>query len=508
MRRLYLVLGDQLDLNTVLDEMFDPAQDALWMAESEHEARRTWSHKARIVYFISAMRHFREHVRARGLPLHYRQADHSNPAASLAELLREAIQRLKPQQVVMVRPGDWHVRETLSACIEDSGVECIEREDPHFLTTPQDFAAWAQGRKSLRMEFFYREQRRAYQYLIDADGQPEGGRWNFDADNRAAFGADGPGWLPTPQTFEPDQLTREVISEIDQHYADHPGSTAAFDWPVTRKQALQALDDFVDHRLASFGQYQDAMWLGEPYLYHSRLSAALNLHLLNPREVIEAAIQSPARYQSLAAVEGFVRQILGWREFVRGLYWLRMPAWLEENALDAQHPLPAFYWTGETPMACLADALKQTLDYGYAHHIQRLMVTGLYALLLGVRPTEIHAWYHAIYVDAVEWVELPNTLGMSQFVDGGVLASKPYVASGAYISRMSNACERCRFNPKQAVGEQACPVTTLYWDFLDRHQQRFASHPRMRMQVRNLERKSEDEMAAIRQQARRIRGEA
>ena len=299
-----------------------------------------------------------------------------------------------------------------------------------------------------------------------------------------------------------------MIAEIEAHYADHPGSTAHFDWPVTRDQALQALEDFVDQRLASFGHFQDAMWLGQPYLYHSLLSAALNLHLLNPREVIEAALASPARHQSLAAVEGFVRQILGWREYVRGLYWLRMPGWLEENSLQAEQPLPSFYWNGETDMACLADALGQTLKFGYAHHIQRLMVTGLYALLLGVRPHEVHAWYHAVYVDAVEWVELPNTLGMSQFVDGGVLASKPYVASGAYISRMSNACRECRFDPRLAEGESACPVTTLYWDFLDRHQARFENHPRMRMQLRNLARKDVSELQRIRVQAQQLRDSA
>lgn len=508
MRRLYVVLGDQLDLESVLDEAFDPAQDALWMAESEDEARRTWSHKARIVYFIAAMRHFREALRQRGMPLHYRQADYATESSSLAALLAADIQRLKPQQVVLMRPGDWHVRETLRAAIEACAVACIEREDPHFMTTPQQFADWANGRKSLRMEYFYRELRRKHALLIDADGQPEGGRWNFDADNRAAFGADGPGWLPEPQAFEPDAITREVIAEIEAHYADHPGNTAHFDWPVTRDQALQALEDFVDQRLASFGHFQDAMWLGQPYLYHSRLSAALNLHLLNPREVIEAALASPARHQSLAAVEGFVRQILGWREYVRGLYWLRMPGWLEENSLQAEQPLPSFYWNGETDMACLADALGQTLKFGYAHHIQRLMVTGLYALLLGVRPHEVHAWYHAVYVDAVEWVELPNTLGMSQFVDGGVLASKPYVASGAYISRMSNACRECRFDPRLAEGESACPITTLYWDFLDRHQARFENHPRMRMQLRNLARKDVSELQRIRVQAQQLRDSA
>jgi deoxyribodipyrimidine photolyase-related protein len=301
-----------------------------------------------------------------------------------------------------------------------------------------------------------------------------------------------------------------VQSLVRSRFASHPGSCNDFGWPVTRAKALEALAAFIDERLPNFGRWQDALWRGEPWLWHAHLSAALNVKLLHPREVVAAA---EAAYRAgrvlLPNAEGFIRQILGWREYVRGIYWTQMPAYLERNALEAQARLPAFYWSGDTPMACLADAIGQTLRLGYAHHIQRLMVTGLYALLLGVRPQEVHAWYLGVYVDAVEWVELPNTLGMSQYGDGGLMASKPYVASGKYIERMSGGslCARCRYRPAERTGERACPFTTLYWDFLLRHEALLAANPRMAMQVRNLARLSDDERARIRAQARAHRVE-
>jgi deoxyribodipyrimidine photolyase-related protein len=338
--------------------------------------------------------------------------------------------------------------------------------------------------------------------------EPVGGRWNFDQDNRQAFGAQGPGLKPDPLQFPPDQITSEVLELVGERYPEHPGDLSAFGWPVTPAQAEAALQDFINHRLASFGPYQDALWTDEPWLYHSLLSAALNLKLIDPRRVIEVAEQAWREGMApLASVEGFIRQILGWREYVRGIYWLHMPEYLEHNALGADADLPAFYWTGDTDYECLRQSIGQTLKYGYAHHIQRLMVTGLFALLLGVRPRSVHEWYLAVYVDAVEWVELPNTLGMSQAADDGLMASKPYSASGKYIDRMSNYCGRCRYRPEQATGATACPFTTLYWDFLARHKQRYSKHPRTALQWRNLERKDPVELAAIRAAAARLRRE-
>jgi deoxyribodipyrimidine photolyase-related protein len=380
------------------------------------------------------------------------------------------------------------------------------REDRHFFCTVRCFAEHARGRKQLRMEFFYREMRKRHGVLLTPDGEPEGGAWNYDADNRKAFGPQGPGRVPPRALFEPDALTREVIALVRERFATHPGRLDSFAWPVTREQALQSLDRFIDERLAGFGDVQDAMWPGEPWLWHSHLAAALNLKLLSPREVVAAA---EAAYRAgrapLAAVEGFIRQVLGWREYVRGIYWTQMPGYLERNELGAHEPLPAWYWTGETAMACLKDAIGQTLEHGYAHHIQRLMVTGLYALLLGVEPKALHQWYLAVYVDAVEWVELPNTLGMSQYADGGVMASKPYVATGQYIARMSPHCQGCRFDPTQRTGDRACPFTTLYWDFLMRHERRLAANPRMALQVKNLARLGGHERDAVAARAAAIR---
>jgi deoxyribodipyrimidine photolyase-related protein len=320
------------------------------------------------------------------------------------------------------------------------------------------------------------------------DGKdPVGGQWNFDADNREAFGKAGPQNVPPPSRFVPDNITQEVLALVETRFASHPGSLHSFAWPVTRPQALVALQAFIEQRLPLFGKYEDAMWAGEVWLYHSHLSCALNLKLLNPRELVQSAVDAYKKgHAPLAAVEGFVRQILGWREYVRGIYWLHMPQYLEHNALHAQAALPAWYWTGKTDMACLKDAITQTLAHGYAHHIQRLMVTGLYALLLGIKPQAVHTWYLSVYVDAVEWVELPNTLGMSQFGDGGLMASKPYVASGKYIQRMSNYCAGCKYDPAQSTGPRACPFTTLYWDFLMRHEDALKQNPRMAMQLKNL----------------------
>jgi deoxyribodipyrimidine photolyase-related protein len=355
------------------------------------------------------------------------------------------------------------------------------------------------------MEFWYRSLRQRTGILMDGE-TPAGGQWNFDADNRKPFGSKGPPERRAPKHFEPDDLTLEVIALVKDRFSGHPGTLTSFGWPMTPEQAEDALNDFLDHRLSLFGPYEDAMWEGEPWLFHSRLSMAMNLKLLDPRQVIT---QVEKRYRSgqigIESAEGFVRQILGWREFVRGIYWTQMPRYLELNALGAEHDLPDFFWTGKTTMNCLRECLTQSIEQGYAHHIQRLMVIGLFALLFWVRPSELHRWFLAVYVDAVEWVELPNTLGMSQYGDGGLLGSKPYIASGQYIKRMSNYCNGCRYDPATKTGERACPYTTMYWDFLIRHRERLSRNPRMGMQIRNLDRLPEDEQDAITQAANQFR---
>jgi len=534
-RHLIVVLGDQLDRRSAAFDGFDARVDRVWMAEVVYESTKVWSSKPRIALFLAAMRQFAAALRAEGITVEYHAldaldaldalerpdagdgtdvADSSDATRHAADTLEArlaaSVARLAPQAVLLVEPGEWSVRERLRAALESTHCKVEMRGDRHFLCSYEAFAAHVANRRQLRMEFFYREMRRAHRVLLDADGAPEGGEWNYDVENRGSFGKGGPAALEpplaAPRRFEPDALTREVLDLVARRFASHPGELAQFDWPVTRAAALEALDDFIAQRLPRFGLYQDAIWTGEPWLFHSRIAAALNLKLLDPREVIAAA---EAAYRAgrapLAATEGFIRQVLGWREYVRGIYWQMMPGYLERNALGATAPLPAFYWTGDTEMACLRDAVGQTLRLGYAHHIQRLMVTGLFALLLGVDPRRLHEWYLAVYVDAVEWVELPNTLGMSQYADGGVMASKPYVASGRYLQRMSNACSGCRYDPARSTGAKACPFTTLYWDFLRRHAAALRANPRMAMQMKNLARLDDEALAAIAQQAGALR---
>ena len=505
LRTLVVVLGDQLDLEAAAFDDFDPAQDAVWMAEADEESTHVWSSKQRIALFLSAMRHFAQALRAAGRPLHYRLLDDPGNRGSLAAELKASLAALAPQRVVMTAPGDWRVWQSLKAVVEAAGLALEVRTDRHFYTTVREFAAYAKGRRSLRLEYFYRELRLRHGVLMQ-DGQPVGGRWNFDADNREAFGPGGPGLLPTRASFESDAITREVITLVHTRFAQHPGALASFAWPVTRAQALLALQRFVEQRLSQFGRFEDALWPGEPWLYHSQLSSSLNLKLLSAREVVQMA---EAAYRDghvpLPSAEGFVRQILGWREYVRGIYWTQMPGYAERNALDAQRDLPAWYWTGRTDLDCLRDAITQTLQHGYAHHIQRLMVTGLFALLLGVKPQQVHAWYLSVYVDAVEWVELPNTLGMSQYGDGGLMASKPYVATGRYIQRMGGPCTGCRYDPALREGDRACPFTTLYWDFLMRHESLLQKNSRMALQVKNLARLNPAERQGVAQRAMAIR---
>jgi deoxyribodipyrimidine photolyase-related protein len=505
LRSLIVVLGDQLDLDAAAFDGFDAALDAVWMAEVAEESTHVWSSKPRTVMFLAAMRHFALELQAAGRTLHYTRLDARGNGGSLAAQLQADSLRLRPAQLVMTAPGDWRVLQAIKAVAESNSLPLDIREDRHFFSSIREFAAHAKGRKSLRMEYFYREQRKRHRVLMQED-EPIGGQWNFDADNREAFGAAGPGAVPPRTSFEPDGLTRAVIKLVNTRFASHPGQLNDFTWPVTRAQALQSLQAFIQERLPLFGRYQDAMWPGDPWLYHAHLSAALNLKLLNPREVVAAAEAAyHAGHAPLASVEGFIRQILGWREYVRGIYWTLMPGYAERNALDAQEALPAWYWTGATDMACLRDALAQTLTHGYANHIQRLMVTGLYALMLGVQPKQVHAWYLAVYVDAVEWVELPNTLGMSQYADGGVMGSKPYIATGKYIQRMSPHCKGCRYDPAQRSGDSACPFTTLYWDFLMRHEATLAKNPRMALQVKNVARLTDVQKQAVNERAAAIR---
>ncbi len=493
-KKLVLILGDQLDLESAALIDFDAAKDQIFMVESTHEAQYVWSHRAKIALFLSAMRHFAQSLEGLGYPLTYVR----NSSLSIVGALKEKILQDKITHLVCIEPGEWRLKQEIEALADELRIQLDMREDKHFFCTQKEFKVWAADKKELRLEYFYRLMRKKHNILIDADGNPEGGQWNFDQDNRKPYPKKGPGIIGEPMLFAPDDITQEVIHFVNKTYPDHPGSLEEFRWPVTRTQALEALQYFVEYRLRNFGVYQDAMWTNTPYGWHSILSSSLNLKLLNPREVISAVLDAWKKYSlDLSTVEGFIRQILGWREFVRGMYYLDMPQMAQDNYYNHQNPLPQWYWSGKTHMACMQDAIGQTLDYGYAHHIQRLMVTGNFALLAELLPAAVCEWYLAIYVDAIEWVELPNTAGMALFANGGRFTSKPYIASGAYIKRMSNYCDSCQYKPDVRYGDSACPMTTLYWNFLIKHREQFESSPRTRLMTANLKRISDADQKAI-----------
>ena len=507
-RNLVVVFGDQLWLKSPALEYAESKDDRVVMMEVAEEATYIPQHKIRLVLFFSAMRHFREELAAHGFRTVYSELDDRENRGHFAGELKRRIDDLKPECLVCLEPGDWRVRETVRQVCQENGLEPKIVGDTHFLSSVDEFREFAENRKSLVMEYFYRHMRRKTGWLMKG-GDPVSGQWNYDSDNRQSFGRSGPPEIKPPRRFQTDEITDAVITLVKKQFPDSPGSLDHFDYPVTRQQGLDALHDFVEHRLAGFGPYQDAMASGEPYLFHSRLSAAMNLHLIHPREVVEAVIDPVANKDvELNSVEGFVRQVIGWREFVRGIYWTQMPDYAQMNYLDADLPMPAFMWTGETEMNCLKQSVGQLIDHAYAHHIQRLMVLGLYAMLLGVKPYDVHRWHISMYADAIDWVSLPNVLGMSQHGDGGIVGTKPYAASGNYISKMSDYCAFCRYDPKKSEGEDACPMTVLYWDFLSRNRNRLKANRRMDFQFKNLDRKDDAERRAIRKQADAIKAKA
>ncbi len=507
-RRLYVVLGDQLDPGNLSD--LDPAKDAVWMAELEGEATHVRCHKQRILYFFTAMRHFRDALLERGVPVAYRElpdAPAPGEPKSHEAALELDLPGLRPETVVLYQPGDLRVLTGIEAAVKQAHIPLELREDPHFLVSVEDFQKWARGKKKLVLEHFYRWMRKREGILLEPDGNPAGGAWNFDSDNRESFGKAGPPPIRPRPGHIWDDTTKAVAALVERRFADHPGTMERFDLPVTPAEAERLAEFFLDAFLPHFGRYQDAMWGGDPVLWHSRLSAPMNLKLISPRRLVEGAV---ARYQAGAApigsVEGFVRQILGWREFIRGIYWLNMPEYAGKNELGCEdRDVPGFFWDGQTDMACVADSMRGLVELGYVHHIHRLMVLGLFSLQLGVHPHRFHEWHMAMYLDAVDWVSLPNALGMSQYGDGGVVGTKPYAATGKYIQRMSNYCGGCRYRPAEASGERACPFTTLYWDFLDRHRARFEKNPRMALQIKNVARKSDADLESIRGRAKDIR---
>lgn len=478
-RRLVHVLGDQLSLGLASLKAGDKARDVVLLCEVHDETTYVRHHKKKIAFVLAAMRHFADDLRDDGWTVDYVMLDDPQNTGSFSGEVARSVARHGLSGVMVTEPGEYRVLADMQGWSGSLGVPVEILVDDRFLCSRAAFAQWADGRKQLRMENFYREMRKKTGLLLDGD-QPVGGQWNFDHDNRKPAKPDL--FMPKRAWFEPDETTRAVIDLVAQRFGNHFGDLEPFRFAVTRADAETALQHFIDDCLAQFGDYQDAMLRDEKFLYHSLVSFYINAGLLDPLEVCKKV---EAEYHQgrapLNAVEGFIRQIIGWREYVRGIYWLKMPSYVDENFLSANRALPDFYWTGETDMACVRAAVVQTREEAYAHHIQRLMVTGNFALLVGVEPREVHEWYLSVYADAYEWVELPNTLGMSQFADGGLLGSKPYASSANYIDKMSDYCGDCAYNKKTKTEDDSCPFNFLYWDFLARNQDKLKGNRRMGM---------------------------
>lgn len=492
---LRLVLGDQLsDGLSCLDEL-DPAHDVVLMAEVRDEATYVRHHKQKIALTFAAMRGHAARLEARGVKVRYVRIDAPDNSHSIVGELNRAIAAGLFDRVIVTECGEWRLAEALKAFADTADLPVEIREDRRFICSHDRYRRWAADKRELRMEYFYREMRRETGLLMDGT-DPEGGRWNYDAENRKKLtkGVRPPDRLRTT----PSTTTREAIADVERIFADHFGDLEGFGWPTTVDEAEAVLEHFLAHILPGFGDWQDAMAGGEPWMWHGLVSTSLHLGLLDPLDVCRRAEGVfTAGHAPLNAVEGFIRQILGWREFVRGVYWLKSPEYGRRNFLDADRALPSFFWSGETAMACVADAVETSRANAYAHHIQRLMVTGNLAMMLGVHPDAVDDWYMTVYADAYEWVEMPNTRGMATFADGGIVGSKPYAASGAYINRMSDYCGGCRYDVKAKSGEGACPFNRLYWGFLERNQGRLRGNIRLAMPYRTLEGFGETKRAAL-----------
>ncbi len=503
-KSLRLILGDQLHCGH--SWFADNNGDVLYLiAELKQETSYVKHHVQKLCAFFAAMRAFADALKARGHEVLHLTLDDTAGYADLPALIADLCLKFRVESFEFQTPDEYRLLTQLRA-LDLGEVAINECDSEHFLLGREEFGDYIAAGRHNRMETFYRKMRRRFDLLM-WDGEPLGGQWNYDADNRAALKAGDLESIPAPLLFAND--VSEVLGRLDRHRVDYFGQAAAsLVWPVDRAQALELLDFFCRTCLPNFGRFQDAMTGRHRHawsLYHSRLSFALNSKILGPMEVMQAAIET---YQtsggdiSLAQVEGFVRQILGWREYIRAVYWVNMPEYSQSNSLQAELPLPEYFWDGETRMNCMSHALGQSLEFAYAHHIQRLMIIGNFCLLAGIDPDAVDRWYLGVYVDALEWVEMPNTRGMSQFADGGLVATKPYSAGANYINRMSDYCGDCSYDRRQKTGDKACPFNSLYWDFMARHRPRLEKNPRIGMIYRNWDKQAQTQREAVLERAR------
>jgi deoxyribodipyrimidine photolyase-related protein len=471
------VFGDQLSHDISSLEKIDKDHDVVLMFEVMEENTYVKHHQQKIAFILSAMRHFSVELQEKKIKVHYLKLDDHDNTQSFDSEIAKAIQFYRPDRLVLTEPSEYRVKQKVMAWMDQHKIEIIMKTDTRFLCTHEEFQSWAAHKKQLRMEYFYREMRKKHSILVE-NSQPIGGQWNFDKENRHPIKKKIE--LPLRLNFAKDGITSDVLSMVKEKFGTHFGALDKFNWAINREQALLCLDHFIESYLPQFGDYQDAMQMNQVYLYHSVISPYINIGFLNPLEIAKKVEDHYHKGKvSINSAEGFIRQIIGWREFIRGIYWLNMPSYAEKNFFSATRNLPEFYWDANTDMNCLREVVTHTHQYAYSHHIQRLMITGNFALLAGLDPKQVCEWYLIVYADAFDWVELPNTLGMALYGDGGFLASKPYAASGKYINRMSNFCHSCKFNPNENVGETACPFNYLYWDFISRNEKKLIGNQRL-----------------------------
>jgi deoxyribodipyrimidine photolyase-related protein len=500
---LRLVLGDQLNPDHSWFERLDTGVVYVLM-EVRQETDYILHHAQKILAIFAGMRDFARQLRAAGHRVRYVKLDDPSNRQSVTSNLEALTTHYQAHQVQWQQPDEWRLDKLLLDWAATQSLVCEPVDTEHFLTARADLEELMGKRRQWLMEHFYRYMRGHWQVLMDTDGEPEGGQWNYDHDNRKRW----PGTPPEPEDWRPAHDHRKLWEMVQQAGVESFGEpqAAAVRWPLNREEALQCLDAFIKTALPHFGNYEDALASKAPRLFHSLLSFALNVKMLNPLEVVQRAESAyRAGEAPLAAVEGFVRQIMGWREYMRGIYWAHMPGYDAHNALGHHTPLPHWFWSGDTRMNCLHLAITQSLQTAHAHHIQRLMVIGNFSLLAGLDPKPLHRWYLGIYIDAFEWVELPNTLGMSQRADGGLIATKPYVSSAAYMNRMSDYCKGCAYDPQKKTGEDACPFNALYWDFFDRHAETFDGNRRLSMVYHQLNKMPDEQRKALRDQAKHLR---
>lgn len=496
---LCVILGDQLSSSISSLKNFKKNEDKILMMEVFNEATYANHHKKKLVLIFSAMRHFAKELQEKGVSVTYSKISKSQD--NFTKELSSQCKKIQPKRIVITHPGEYRVLQEIKKWEKVLKIPVSIVDDDRFFCTIDEFKKWTVGRKELRMESFYQMMRKKYQILIDNNGKPKGGKWNYDIKNRKSLPKNHPD-IPKPLQHKPDDITKQVIAEVKNKFPKHFGDLEPFWFAVTHEQAKKSLNDFIKNRLSMFGPYEDAMAQEESFLYHSVLSMYLNIGLLEPKQIINKVLEKDGI--KVESVEGFIRQILGWREYIRGIYWYTMPKYSKTNYFDAKNKLPKFYWTGNTDMNCMKNCIEQTIKESYAHHIQRLMITGNFALIAGIKPEEVCEWYLSVYADAYEWVELPNTHGMTLYADGGVLGSKPYAASGNYINKMSDYCKDCKYDVKQKEGDDACPFNYLYWNFFLKNQKKLEKNPRLWTVFSNIKKMSQEKKSQIRNNSKKF----